>query len=151
MEEASCDTTFSGYAELCVMRKELSRAVRPVTIRGCRSHISKIRGTEIGDARLRDVSPRLIVAWEQGMAADGRRGTTLSHIHVFAKQVFTYACKMEDLTLNPFDRVYAPRRRAKPVNALSVREVSRLNRALVGFGPSSPAVGVRIALSTGMH
>lgn len=151
LEEASCDTTFAEYAELYVMRKELSRAVRPVTIRGYRSHISKIRGTEIGDARLRDVTPKLIVAWEQGMAADGLSSTTLSHIHVFAKQVFTYACKMGDLTLNPFDRVDAPRRRVKPVNALSAREVARLNRALVGFGPSPLAVGVRIALSTGMR
>lgn len=32
LEEASCDTTFAEYAELYVMRKELSRSVRPVTI-----------------------------------------------------------------------------------------------------------------------
>ena len=151
LEEASCDTTFAEYAELYVMRKELSQAVRPVTIRGYRSHISKIRGTEIGDSRLRDVTPKLIVAWEQDMASEGLSSTTLSHIHVFAKQVFTYACKMGDLSANPFDRVDAPRRKVKPVNALSAQEVAKLNRALAGFGPSPLAVGVRIALSTGMR
>lgn len=150
-EEASCDTTFAEYAELYVMRKELSQAVRPVTIRGYRSHISKIRRTEIGDSRLCDVTPKLIVAWEQDMASEGLSSTTLSHIHVFAKQVFTYACKMGDLSANPFDRVDAPRRKVKPVNALSAQEVAKLNRALAGFGPSPLAVGVRIALSTGMR
>lgn len=151
LENASCDTTFVEYAELYVMRKELSQAVRPVTIRGYRSHISKIRGTEIGDSRLRDVTPKLIVAWEQDMAAEGLSSTTLSHIHVFAKQVFTCACKMGDLSTNPFERVDAPRRKAKPVNALSAQEVAKLNRALAGFGPSPLAVGARIALSTGMR
>lgn len=151
LEEASCDTTFVEYAELYVMRKELSQAVRPVTIRGYRSLISKIRGTEIGDSRLCDVTPKLIVAWEQDMATEGLSGTTLSHIHVFAKQVFTYARKMGDLDTNPFERIDAPRRRVKPINALSPQEVKKLNRALVGFGSSPLAVGVRIALSTGMR
>lgn len=46
LDETSCDITFVEYVELYVMRKELSRAVRPVTRRGYCSHISKIRGTE---------------------------------------------------------------------------------------------------------
>lgn len=151
LEEASCDTTFAEYAELYVMRKELSQAVRPVTIRGYRSHISKIRSAEIGRTRMRDVNPKLIVAWEQEMVADGLSSTTLSHIHVFAKQVFTYARRMGDLVSNPFELVDAPRRKSKPVNSMNAHEVARLNGALAGFGSSPLAVAVRIALSTGMR
>lgn len=150
-EEASSDTTFFEYVKLYIMRKELSQAVRPVTIRGYRSYLGKIAGTEIGETKVSEVTPKQIVSWEQDMVADGLSSATLSHIHVFAKQVLTYARKMGDVASNPFDLVDAPRRKAKPVNALSVQEVVKLNGALAGFGVSPLAVGVRIALSTGMR
>ncbi len=58
---------------------------------------------------------------------------------------------MGDIPSNPFDLVDAPKRKKKPINSLSGTEVAKLNEALRGFGPSPLAIGVRIALSTGMR
>lgn len=150
-EEASCNSTFAEYADLYIRHKEMSRTVKAVTIKGYRTYLRKLLVTEIGDTRITELTPKMITAWEQALAADQISTTTLSHIHVFAKQVCTYARKMGDIVSNPFDLVDAPRRRAKPVNSLDAEGVSRLNEALKGFGPSALAVGVRIALSTGMR
>lgn len=150
-EEASSSSTFAEYAELYILHKELSQSVRPVTVKGYRSYLSKIVGTELGSARIGDVTPKLAASWERNLMAEGLSTATLSHIHVFAKQVCTYARRMGDLPANPFDLVEAPKRRAKPVNSLDAAEVARLNRALRGFGPTPLAVGIRIALSTGMR
>ena len=149
-EEASSSSTFAEYAELYILHKELSQSVRPVTVKGYRSYLGKIVGTELGSARIGDVTPKLAASWERNLMAEGLSTATLSHIHVFAKQVCTYARRMGDLPANPFDLVEAPKRRAKPVNSLDAAEVARLNRALRGFGPTPLAVGIRIALSTGM-
>lgn len=129
----------------------MSKTVKAVTIKGYRTYLRKILGTEIGDAKISELSPKMITAWEQALAADQISATTLSHIHVFAKQVCTYARRMGDIPANPFDLVDAPRRKTKPVNSLDAAGVSQLNEALRGFGSSPLAVGVRIALSTGMR
>lgn len=151
VEEASCHSTFAEYADLYIRHKEMSETVKAVTIKGYRTYLRKILGTEIGDAKISELSPKMITAWEQALAADQISATTLSHIHVFAKQVCTYARRMGDIPANPFDLVDAPRRKTKPVNSLDTAGVSQLNEALRGFGSSPLAVGVRIALSTGMR
>lgn len=151
LEEASSDSTFAEYAELYIQHKEIAKNVRPVTLKGYRSYLGKIIGTPLGDTPLRDLSPKAIASWEHDLSSEGIGGTSLSHIHVFAKQVCTYARRMGDISSNPFDLVDAPKRKKKPINSLSGTEVAKLNEALRGFGPSPLAIGVRIALSTGMR
>lgn len=150
-EEASGYSSFAEYTELYIQHKEIAKNVRPVTLRGYRSYLGKIVGTQLGDTPIGELNPKAITAWEHDLSSGGIGGTTLSHIHVFAKQVCTYATKMGDIASNPFDLVEVPKRKKKPINSLSEAEVARLNEALRGFGPSPLAIGTRIALSTGMR
>lgn len=151
LEAVRRPTTFAEYAEDYIANKELSGSVMTVTAKGYRSYLRKIVGTPLGNSGIREITPRDVMAWEQGLLADGIGASTLSHIHVFAKQVCTYARKMGDLDSNPFDLIDAPKRKAKPVNSLTPAEVAKMNRALEEFGASPLAVGSKLALMTGMR
>lgn len=151
LEDSARPKTFAEYTEDYIVTKELSRAIRPVTASGYRSYLKKVIGTPLGSKRICEISARDILAWEKGLVADGLSRTSLSHIHVFAKQVCTYARKMGDLQSNPFDCVDAPARGSKPVNSLTTAEVAKMNRALEHFGQSALAVGAKLALMTGMR
>lgn len=151
LEAANDPMTFSEHAESFIMNKELSCSVRSVTAKGYRSYLNKITGAPIGNMHICEIAPRDIMAWEQGLLADGISVSTLSHIHVFAKQVFESAHKMGEIKSNPFALVDAPKRRPKPVNSLTKAGVVEMNRALAGFGVSPLAVGAKLALMTGMR
>lgn len=143
--------TVSEYVERYIENKEAVGNVREVTIKGYRSHLRKLLGTELGSARMGDVRPALIEEWERSLASDGISPTTASHIHVFLKQVFERARRVGDIAENPFELVEAPRRERKPVNALTPSEVERMNRALSSFGASPLATAAKIAVKTGMR
>lgn len=145
------NSTFAEYAEGYIEQKELSGTVRGVTTKGYRSHLKKIIGTVLGNTPISQLSPKAIIDWEQALLSDGLSPATVSHIHVFSKQVLTHARRMGDLSSNPFDLVNAPKRKAKPINSLTSAEVSKMNAALDGFGSSPLAVGSKLALLTGMR
>jgi integrase len=136
-----------GYIE----DKERAGNVRDVTTRGYRTSLKHLSGTELGKMPMADVTHREIMDWEQGLVEDGLAPATISHMHVFVKQVFGWARKVGDLPSNPFDLVEAPRRRSKPINALAPAEAKRLRAALEGFGPTPLATAVNLALMTGMR
>ena len=147
----SCDTPLEEYARRYVEDKARSGSVRPVTAMGYRSYLKLLAGTALGACPVGEVAPRLIIEWERGLAGDGLAPTTLSHAHVFAKQVCTHARRVGDLSANPFDLVDAPRRARRPVNSLDLAGARRLGEALDGFGPSPLATAARLALMTGMR
>lgn len=149
--ERNSNSTFAEYAKGYIEHKELSGTIRSVTAKGYRSHLKKIIGTELGETPISSLSPKTIIEWERAMLSDGLSPATVSHIHVFSKQVLTHARRMGDLSSNPFDLVDAPKRKAKPINSLTPFEVSKMNAALEGFSSSPLAVGSKLALLTGMR
>lgn len=102
LEAANDPMTFYEHAESFIMNKELSRSVRTVTAKGYRSYLNKVAGSPLGNMLIDEIAPRDIMAWEQGLLADGISISTLSHIHVFAKQELENARRMGDMKSNPF-------------------------------------------------
>lgn len=149
--ELPSDIPVGEYVRDYIESKEASGSVRAVTARGYRSHLHRLLGTELGEARMGDVTPALVAGWERDLFSDGLSASTVSHIHVFLKQVFERARRMGELTSNPFDLVDAPSRGRKPINALSPAGVARMGEALAAYGPSPLAVGAKIAVKTGMR
>lgn len=143
--------TVYEYILSFIENKERSGSVRDVTSRGYRSTLAHLLGTDFGNAKMQEATPRMAAAWEQGLVADGLAPTTVSHAHVFVKQAFEHARKLGDIASNPMDLVEAPKRRSKPINALPTPEVARLREALAGFGPTPLATGATLALMTGMR
>lgn len=147
----SSELTVAKYVQEFIEAKEGSGSVKDVTTRGYRTHLRHLLGSELGNMRMDEVGHADIAAWEHGLSEDGMASATLSHTHVFLKQVFTRARKLGDITSNPMDLVEAPKRRSKPINALPTSEVARLREALDGFGPTPLATGATLALMTGMR
>ncbi len=147
----SSELSVAEYVRDFIEAKERSGSVRDVTTRGYRTHLGHLLGTELGNMQMCKVSHSDISAWEQELSEDGMASATLSHTHVFLKQVFTRALRAGDIATNPMDLVEAPKRRSKPINALPTSEIERLRNALGGFGPTPLATGATIALMTGMR
>ena len=141
----------SEYVEKYIETKAAVGNVRDVTIKGYRSHLHKLLGTELGSTMIRDVRAAQIEEWEKSLASDGTSSTTMSHIHVFLKQVFEKARRTGDIPENPFELVEAPRRDRRPVNTLTPNEVQKMNRALEALGAGPFATAVKIAVKTGMR
>nr|WP_322151125.1 tyrosine-type recombinase/integrase [Paratractidigestivibacter sp.] len=150
-EVRGSELTVREYVLSYIEDKERAGTVRDVTTKGYRTALGHLTGTGLGDARMADVTHREIMDWEQGLVEEGLAPATISHIHVFLKQVFAWARKVGDLAGNPFDLVEAPKRVAKPINALPPSEAKRLREALEGFGPSPLATAVGLAIMTGMR
>ncbi|WP_322354139.1 site-specific integrase [Paratractidigestivibacter sp.] len=150
-EVRGSELTVREYVLSYIEDKERAGTVRDVTTKGYRTALGHLTGTGLGDARMADVTHREIMDWEQGLVEEGLAPATISHIHVFLKQVFAWARKVGDLAGNPFDLVEAPKRVAKPINALPPSEAKRLREALEGFGPSPLATAVGLAMMTGMR
>lgn len=141
----------SDYVLNYIYGKERSGTVRDVTTRGYRTHLKHLIGTSLGAMRMGDVGHEDITRWEQDLVSDGMAPTTLSHAHVFLKQVFDRARKVGDITSSPFDLVETPKRRNRPINALPPSEIARLRPALENLGCTPLATGATIALKTGMR
>lgn len=141
----------SDYVLNYIYSKERSGTVRDVTTRGYRSHLRHLIGTNLGTMQMGDVGHEDIARWEQDLVTDGMAPATLSHIHVFLKQVFDRARRVGDISGNPFDLVETPRRQSKPINALPPSEIARLRPALESLGCTPLATGAAIALKTGMR
>lgn len=150
-ETRSSTLTVCEYVLTYIEDKERAGNVRVVTTKGYRTTLGHLKGTLLGETRMADVTHREIMDWEQGLVEDGLAPTTISHIHVFLKQVFAWARKVGDLRSNPFDLVEAPKRGSKPINALPPSEAKRLREALAGYGPSPLATAVELAMMTGMR
>ena len=151
MSAPGCDRTVVEYVEGYIVDKEKSGNVTDVTTRGYRSHLNRLRGTGFGEMPMGDADARVVMAWEQELVEEGLSDTTVSHLHVFLKQVFTWARKVGDLQSSPFDLVDAPRRHTKPINALDHAEVERMESMLAGYGSAPMATGALIAVKTGMR
>lgn len=136
-ETRSSKLTVCEYVLTYIEDKERAGNVRVVTTKGYRTALGHLKGTVLGETRMADVTHREIMGWEQGLVEDGLAPTTVSHIHVFIKQVFAWARKVGDLRSNPFDLVEAPKRGSKSINALPPSEAKRLREALTGYGPPS--------------
>ena len=143
--------TFGEYAERLIDDKERAASVRNVTIRGYRSMLRKIIGTELGRTPIEEVTPSIALNWEKELVASGLGKSTLSHAHVFAKQVCIHAVLMGDIASNPFDAVKAPSIPSRSVNSLNQEQARALSRKLDSLGPSSFSIAVRLALMTGMR
>ncbi len=141
----------SDYVLNYIYSKERSGTVRDVTTRGYRTYLRHLIGTSLGATRVSDVGHEDITRWEQDLVSNGMAPTTLSHAHVFLKQVFDRARKVGDINSNPFDLVETPKRRSKPINALPPSEIARLRPALENLGSTPLGTGAVIALKTGMR
>ena len=150
-ESHGSELTVCEYVLRYIEDKERSGNVRDVTTRGYRTSLRHLSGTELGETHMADVTYREIKGWEQELVEDGLAPATVSHMHVFVKQVFGWARKVGDLSSNPFDLVEAPKRQGKPINALTPSEAKRLRAAIEGFGPTPLATAVDLALMTGMR
>lgn len=147
----SCDTPFAKYANEFIEARYRSNVISYVTYSGYRTHIKHLIGTELGNTAISEITPKQIIAWEQDLREDKVSESTLSHIHVFAKQVCIYAYKLGDIARNPFDFVDAPKRHRKPINALDSLSTHQLLQNLEGFGDSAFGTAIKIALMTGMR
>lgn len=143
--------TVAEYVECFIESKEKTGAVRDVTTRGYRSHLGHVRGSELGKKKVNKVTPSDITDWEHDLIENGMSPSTISHTHVFLKQVFSKAYAAGDIEKNPFDLVEAPRREHKPINALPPDQIEKAKAALVPFGPSPLATAAMIAMKTGMR
>lgn len=150
-ETPGCSQTVSEYIRNYIDAKRGSATVREVTLRGYRTHLRQINSSELGEMRTSDVTPQDVAGWERGLVEGGLSPATVSHAHVFVKQVFEWARRVGDIPTNPFDLVDAPKRGRKPINALSPSEVTRMTEALASYGPTPLAIGAKVAVMTGMR
>lgn len=149
--QPGCDQTVSEYVGGYIEAKRGSATVRDVTVRGYQTHLRQIAGSALGEMSISDVTPQDVAGWERELVESGLSPTTVSHAHVFTKQVFEWARKVGDIPTNPFDLVGAPKRGRKPINALRPSEVARMTEALAAYGPTPLATGAKIAMMTGMR
>ncbi len=139
------------YAVAYVDAKERSGKIAHTTIVGYRSYLRHLSGTDLGAMPTREVTPSAVEKWEASLTENGLAPATISHIHVFLKQVFRQGIRRGELTRNPLDLVDAPRRHRKPVNSLTTDGVRAMYKTLEGEGTSGFATAAKLAVATGMR
>lgn len=145
-------TPFIEYVKDFINMKEAMGAVEHTTIVGYTSHMKQLLGSPIAEMPISQITSRDIEDWERMLVEQELAPATISHAHVFMKQVMGKAVKRGDIAKNPFDDVDAPKRKAKPVNALDKEGIRKLNAALDGYKDDAAfVVAVRLALMTGMR
>jgi len=147
----SSSTPFIEYVSQFIKVREGNGKVEDTTLRTYYTHKKRLMGTALGDMPIKDITYRDIEDFEQDLLEEGLSSSTRSHIHVFLKQVLEKARRSGDLVANPFDLVDAPRRERKPINALDMEGIKKLNKKLSEYEESPFKLAVRIALMTGMR
>lgn len=145
-------TSFIEYVRDFIAMKESMKTVEATTIVGYTSSMKQLLGSPIANKPISEITSRDIEEWERMLVEQGLSPATISHTHVFMKQVMSKAKKRGDVVENPFDDVDAPKRVAKPINALDKDGIKKLNAALDIYTDDAAFVlAVRLALMTGMR
>jgi integrase len=103
------------------------------------------------DVMATDLTARMVERWKADMAADGLGLATVSKAFILLKSCMTHATDIGSVQRNPFSGVDNPRRKEPDPNALDPATVAELNTKLDNMSNAELALGVRIALNTGMR
>lgn len=121
-ETPRCDATFYDYAKEYFDLLHVKESTRS----GYRAALSHLIGPDAGNTKLHDLSANELYAWEKSMYEDGLKENTVAHYHAFIAQVLKHAVAEGDLVRSPAVHMRAPKRRPKPVNALTRESVSMI-------------------------
>lgn len=152
-QESSMPVTAKGNTTLYDYSKEYFDLlhVKEVTRSGYRAALRHLIGTDAGNTKLCDLTANDLYAWEKSMYDDGLKENTVAHYHAFVAQVLKHAVAEGDLARSPAVHMRAPRRRPKPVNALSREGVATILERVGTMGTTPFAVAATLALATGMR
>lgn len=143
----ACETTLYDYAKNyydLLHVKESSRI-------GYHAALSRLIGTDAGNTKLCDLKTSDLYAWERDMYEDGLRENTVAHYHAFVAQVLKHAVNEGDIARSPVVGMRAPKRRPKPVNALTQSGAETVLERARSMGTSPLAVSITLALTSGMR
>lgn len=121
------------------------------------SYENTTRYIDMGLAKveMRDLTPKLIKRWVAQLAGDGYAAGTIRKAFNLLSMTCEHAVENGDIAGNPctgrLRRDYLPKPKAKEPNALDMEGVRQLNAHLDGMGPTSLAVGARLALQLGLR
>lgn len=146
-EPVTCDATLYDYAKGYFDLLHVKESTKS----GYKAALSHLLGTDAGKTKIGDLTATDLYRWEQAMYEDGLKENTVAHYHAFVAQVLKHAVAEGDIPRSPAVPMRAPRRRPKPVNALTESATTHILERIASMGTSPLAVASTIALTTGMR
>lgn len=146
-EAPRCDATLYDYAKQYFDLLHIKESTRS----GYRAALRHLIGTDAGNTKICDLTANDLYAWEKSMYEEGLKENTVAHYHAFVAQVLKHAVADGDLARSPAVHMRAPKRRPKPVNALTREGVAAILQRVGTMGTTSLAVATTLALATGMR
>lgn len=109
------------------------------------------RGTHpIAGVTLRELTPRQVQEWEDGLTSESLSGTTRAKAHRLLSGVCKQAVILREIAYNPCDGVRPPKRDVDAPNALDRKGCARAMRALANMD-SPKATAAKIAMYTALR
>lgn len=155
-EERRARTTFGDYADKWHKQRIDTEAVRKSTLKREAPEIEQLK-RYIGGTAFCDLDVAAVKAAYSSMREDGLSQDTVHKDHMKLRQILQAAFDDGLVQFNPCDKKSVREAGKKPKaknerESLTPQEASRLSAVLDAAGDAdAPAIGVRIALNTGMR
>lgn len=125
-------------------------SVEPSTLKGYKTLANIIR-KGFKKLPLSELTGKRINAWVQDMKAQGYSDATQTKTYKLLKLVCSYAVKVDDLTLNPFDKADPPKSPKADPNAMTDKSIQTLKATLSGMEPTPLVVAAYMGMYMGLR
>ena len=142
--------TLAEYLDQYVKHKEDGGMVEHSTIAGYRKEVRTIT-RYLGATPLSEVNISVVNGWMAQMTSEGYAPRTVAKAFALLRQAMKHAVALDLITKNPCDFCKPPKLQRRKMQVLDREERTRMLKLARDAEPSSLALAIELALTTGMR